>query len=103
MQKHIILYMYNVHTQYIVHVRMYTLPSYIEQKPQAGDEIVAGIDPFESDIACTSVHQEHDTLKYTTAHEKPKMMQQIYNVHVHVQAGLIPTLQINNVLYKADN
>ena len=42
---------------------MYKLPSCTEQKPQVDDEIVVSIGPFESDIVCISVHQEHDTLK----------------------------------------
>ena len=55
-----------------IHVYTYTLPSYIERKPLVGDEIVVNIGPFESDIVCTSVHQEHDTLKNTTVFENQR-------------------------------
>ena len=41
----------------------YKQPFCIEQKPQVGDERVVSIGPFERDIACTSIHQEHGILK----------------------------------------
>ena len=64
------MYIHCVYTYLYNYVYIHCTPSYIEQMPRAGDEIVVSIGPFESDIACTSVHQEHDTLKYATVHKK---------------------------------